>query len=187
MDTSRLISRVLIYTAQVLTQVRDEHLRRTLHDAVDDMLRASLDGAALEEPAGILQECLEQCSAAGAAPLGSLLFAERHVLLLRLHLRSAPAIKAAPTVPAARPASRPPGPVSVAPVGNGHLTKTSKRVLARIKELGIGRPRDIIEKCRPLSDRTVKRSLRELVLAGLVRRDTQDGNVIYAPVRVPET
>src|SRR3972149_4444390 len=100
----RLLSRILIYSAQVLVEVREENLRRMLSEALDDFLRAALDGdgdgGPVHESAGVLSACLEDIGIAGAAPGSPLLLPERHVLLLQLHLQAHPA-------PDTRASSRP--------------------------------------------------------------------------------
>lgn len=63
------------------------------------------------------------------------------------------------------------------------ITKNQQRILDALQQVGPSRTRDLVAHVAgTLSDRTVKRSLKELVAAELVCRNEKDGAIVYARV-----
>lgn len=187
-QTVRLLLRVLMHSAQLLSYVRDPFLQRSLQDALQESLAAGLrspgDSGALAVPVAELQRCLEDVSLTSHVPMREMLMAERYVLLLLMHVRSFPA--KVPDVPVSASGATTkitPGPDPVPAHGNGvqgnGLTETMRTVFA---SLGDGKPvrvRDVIARCGRLSERTVRRNLKELVSTGMVLTSFRDGVVMY--------
>jgi len=62
------------------------------------------------------------------------------------------------------------------------LNQNKKKILTFIKQ-SPARTKDIVYEFGVLSSRTVKRSLRELIEAGLVKKETRDRGVIYTAAK----
>jgi len=162
----------------------DEDARAELNDdaafAVHVWTAASGDirAAELRDWCGQAMGALERLRGPGIAHRGLL---RASVALLRLRA-SLPAPESAPAK-AFRPVSRSkesaPRPVT--------LGTNQKRLLEALRAAGPVRTRDLITQLAgQLSDRTIKRGLKELAVAGLIRRTESGGAVIYEVVTVAE-
>lgn len=194
-QTIRLLTKTLSYGARIAVQIADPSLARLTQDAMESLVRSAVtaepacaggpDSAALNGSLDELRRCLEDAGLVNAAPLADLLLAERHALLLQLHLNrhSAPAARAVqnrpPRIPVQAGEAHPVAHASGNGSLNGRMTDAMRQVLNALKSSEPSRSRDIIARCRPLSERTVKRSLQNLVTAGLVSKELQDGTVLY--------
>jgi hypothetical protein len=183
-QTIRLLSRILVHGGEVLAHLMHPHLVRTLQDALESLLRAAFTDAAdrdaLIAAAQQLRVCLEDVSIVSGAPLGSLLLAERHVLLLQLHLGAerahTPRSGGTVRVAAGTPLPQPKTPARI----TGNAKETMEEVLTFVRTSGPIQARDIIAGCGPhVSPRTVKRRIRDLLAAGHIRREDRDGVLLY--------
>lgn len=188
-QTIRHFSRAVLSCASVLPHIKDGFLARSLEDAVLNCIEAGMrpdaGGRLLFDAASELHRCLEDTGMTQAAPLRALLLAERHVLLLMLHLRSSHQTgRTAHQVPRAEVErtshQRSENSVSRSILTNGRITDTMKQVLEGIKKTQPARAKEIIEFCGALSERTVKRNLTELVRAGLASKVVENGSVLYS-------
>lgn len=186
--TTRLLSRAVLSCATVLAHMGDPFLARSLEDAIQQCIEAGMrldrDTRHVARSVADLHRSLEDVSLIQSAPLRALLLAERHVLLLLLHVRSdAPSKKVvsrAPQPSAASGVQKQAAAVARNGRVNGRVTDTMKQVLEGIKKTQPARAKDIIEFCDSLSERTVKRNLTELVRAGYANKSVQNGSVLYS-------
>jgi len=186
-QTICLIMRAVLYSSQVLSHVRDPYLQRSLQDAIEACLKIGMDSASepsrMQVPVAELHRRLEDISLTSIVPLRSLLLAERHVLLLLVHVRSFPDIKKQ-SVPGTSRDDRISEVIDTSMTdSNGlldqRLTETMKQVLTGIQTKQPARAKDIIQHCQPLSERTIRRNLKELVTSGLVIKEMHGGTILY--------
>jgi len=183
--TIRLLARTLWYGARLAPALGDSYLRNEFQERMEDLLATAAEGQdvlVVFQAGRRLHRILERIHASGNVRLEDLLLAERYVLLLMVHLRSSDRLVA--------PVSRPPASSrkddEKAPVVDSvkeiEVSDTAQTVLAAIKKGGSARARDVIRRCAPLSDRTVKRCLKELADVGLVQKENREGAVFYRSV-----
>lgn len=185
--TVRLLSKTVLYSVQVLEQVRDAHWYRELQDAIERCIRAAVrtDASRHDELSDVCRElhrCLQDIGLTYQHAIRPLLLAERHVLLLLLHVRGGTVPEKRSHVPAQKPVARISEESGDSP-SNGHISESAQQVLLGIQRTGPVRAKDIIAHCRPFSERTVRRSLKELVDQGLVVKDSSQGGVRYRVAR----
>lgn len=190
-QTIRLFSRALLHSVEVLAHVKDPYLYRTLQDSIEQSIRVAVqsggDSRELSDAILEIHRCLEEISSFQADAIRPLLLAERHVLLLLLHVRSRSdsAHRSVPVASKRSPSAQ--SPKSSKELGNGlvngHLSSSARQVLRGVQETEPVRAKDIIEHCSPMSERTIRRSLKELVLLGLVSKDAREGAIRYRAVQ----
>jgi hypothetical protein len=191
---TRQFSKALLYSASVLTGVRDTYLYRSLQDAIEHCVRAgirtSCQGPSFIQAIMELHRWLQEVGAIETGSLRSLLLAERHVLLVLLHSSSEPISKEKHerTAKERKPAQPAPsaganGTADRTMLMNGQVSPSAQQVLRGVQETGPVRAKDIIRHCRPMSERTVRRSLSELVTTGLIVKDANNGTVRYKVAR----
>ena len=61
------------------------------------------------------------------------------------------------------------------------LTENQERILGFIRQSEVARAKDIIDEFSVLSERTVKRNLKELMSSGLVQKRLENRAVFYLP------
>lgn len=188
-QTIRLFSRALLHSVSVLNDVSDTYLYRSLQDAIEQCVRVGVQsggqGQMLADAIGELHRCLQDVGSTGTTSLRPLLLAERHLLLLLLHVRSTPPAQnpkntGTSTSPETRSAQGNGAPVETHEGAmNGRLSASAHQIFQGVQETGPVRAKDIIEHCSPMSERTVRRGLRELVSLGLVVKNARNGAVLY--------
>jgi hypothetical protein len=184
-QTRRLLARTLVHTGEVLAHLTHPQLARSLQDTLEGLLRSACrdesDVETLADAAQSLRRELEGISVVSGAPLASLLVAERHVLLLQLHLGTS---RTQGAQQAKRRASLSvPRIMSTRPKVSANIRESMEQVLGYVRTTGPSQARDIISGCAPvLSERTVKRRIKDLVRDGKLRKEEADGTLLYRAV-----
>jgi hypothetical protein len=149
-----------------------DDVRDDVRDSAATLIRLCMDGARNEED--IRQWCthtlglLDMC--ASDASLSVRAHASAHVAVLRVQALIGSAEEAQPT-PKAQPK---------APRAARSLNANQKKLLACIQEHPDIRTKDLVERfSQQLSDRSVKRVLKELLEAGALERTQNEGAVLY--------
>ena len=182
-DRAKNFINTVIFVSRIFSGLKDKFLARKLYDKLSDFVSAySLpprDNGAQYNPALLtainslleLLDYLEHSKAVAAPPL---LYARRNLFSLKLQtMRAAEKPKVierekkefSPAIPKQKK--------DISVSGN------KERIYNYIKRSPNSRTKDIIYEFSVLSDRTVKRNLKELVSEGLVRRVAKDKAVYY--------
>lgn len=178
-QTTRLLTRSILYCAEVLALTQHAYLQRNLQETLETVIREALsDPDSVYSSAGLLQRSLEEISLVGAAPIQKMLLAERHVLLLQLHLKSVRE-HSARVERGTRATNSKSGNQSSSDVSGRRVTDTMKQVLTCIQKNQPAQAKDVIAKCSSLSQRTVKRRLRDLLETGMIIKKISDGITLY--------
>lgn len=199
MDTNeknvRLFSRAVLHSVQVLDAIEDAHLYRTLQDAIEYGIRTAMGGdlssSKFLDACGDLRQCLEEVGSLQPDVLRAQLLAERHVLLLLIHVGAhirtpvakKPVVQGSPKAVTREEST----PAKVRPSVDEHVSESAQQVLTGVQQTGPVRAKDIIAHCSPMSERTVRRSLRELVEIGRVTKDASHGTVRYRVAQEQES
>ena len=190
-QTIRLFSRALLHSMTVLVSTRDIYAYRSLQDVIEYCTRvavqSSCEGRVFVGAIRELHHSLQEVTATQTESLKSLLLAERHVLLLLVHMTSVVASNQK-TVPSSMtprdvrvPKVRNPESVKIIRTSGKkeQLSASAQQVFIGVQKTEPVRAKDIIKHCSPMSERTVRRSLSELVSAGHVVKDARNGAVHY--------
>ena len=182
-DRAKNFINTVIFVSRIFSGLKDKFLARKLYDKLSDFVSAySLppgDNVAQYNPTLLtsinsLLELLEYLEHSKAVAVPPLLYARRNLFSLKLQtMRAAEKPKVierekkefSPAIPKQKK--------DISVSGN------KERIYNYIKRSPNSRTKDIIYEFSVLSDRTVKRNLKELVSEGLVRRVAKDKAVYY--------
>ena len=125
-----------------------------------------------------LLDYLEHSKSVSTAPL---LYARKNLLNLKLELIK---LHQQPIQPASKPKENKPAAPIVKNIQPRNLKESSnkERIFNFIKHSPNSRTKEIIEEFNILSERTVKRNLKELTTEGLVRKFAKDNGVYYSVI-----
>ena len=165
----------VIFVSRIFSGLKDKFLARKLYDKLSDFISAYVACVAQSKGGDIkvatdslleLLDYLEHSKMVAATPL---LYARRSLFAFKLQLiRTQPE---QPIVEKERKAASPAAP-KIKPKIN--LSGNKEKILNYIKHSPDSRTKDIIYEFSVLSERTVKRNLKELVSDGLVKKSSKD-------------
>lgn len=168
----------VIFVSRIFAGLKDKFLARKLYDKLSGFISAyvaqSRDGDIKVAADSLLEllDYLEHSKITAATPL---LYARRNLLAFKLQL-----IRVQPEklqiVEKERKAASPAAPKIKKEV---NLSGNKEKILNYIKRSPDSRTKDIVYEFNILSDRTVKRNLKELVSEGLVKKVSKNKAVYY--------
>lgn len=191
-------SNSIILLAKILTKIEDKFLAQKLYNKISDMVFAFIMQHSMSHNAtcqnllnstnSILDflELLAHNSKSDATPL---LLAQRNLLKFKLYVlkqtnprvsEAIPVMKANKPLPST-PEIQTPKPVLKNKLAQSVLKSDSnkERIYNFVKKFPDARTKEIIDEFNTLSDRTVKRNLRELTDGGFLKKKSENGAVYY--------
>lgn len=117
------------------------------------------------------------------APLPLLLTARKNLLKVKIVLRRYPPIRSSSVLKETRN-SQEQEPKKANAAVSISLSLNQQKIFDFIKRSPSVRPKDIMQALPHLSERTVKRNLKELIREGLLKKRSLDNGVYYSPVHV---
>ncbi|MBI2068824.1 MAG: hypothetical protein HYT67_01835 [Candidatus Yanofskybacteria bacterium] len=173
----------VIFVSRIFSGLKDKFLARKLYDKLSDFVSAHSpppkDNVAQYSPTLLtatdslleLLDYLEHSKTVAATPL---LYARRSLFAFKLQLiRTQPKPQ---IIEKERKAASPAAPKIKKEI---NLSGNKEKILNYIKRSPDSRTKDIIYEFSILSERTVKRNLKELVSEGLVKKSSKDNAVYY--------
>ena len=166
----------VIFVSRIFSGLKDKFLARKLYDKLSDFVSAyvaqSQDGD-IKVATDFLLELLDYLEHSKIVAATPLLYARRSLFAFKLQLiRTQPE---QPIVEKERAAS----PAAPKIKKEINLSGNKEKILNYIKHSPDSRTKDIIYEFSVLSERTVKRNLKELVSEGLVKKSSKDNAVFY--------
>lgn len=188
----------IILLAKLLTKIEDKFLAQKLHNKISNMVSAyvmqyeashNISCQSLANSIDNILDYLELLAHNSRSDGTPLLLAQRNLLKFKLHIlkqtnlgasKAVPAVKVNGTLPL-MPEIRTLKPIlknkSMRSVLKSDSSK--ERIYNFIKKFPDARTKEIIDEFNALSDRTVKRNLRELIDEGFLKKKSENGAVYY--------
>src|SRR3989344_3909897 len=170
-DRTKNFINTVIFVSRIFSGLKDKFLARKLYDKLSDFISAYVAQSASGDIKVVtdslleLLDYLEHSKTTAATPL---LYARRSLFAFKLQLiRTQPE---QPIVEKERAAS----PAAPKIKKEINLSGNKEKILNYIKHSPDSRTKDIIYEFSVLSERTVKRNLKELVSGGLVKKSSKD-------------
>lgn len=170
----------VIFVSRIFSGLKDKFLARKLYDKLSDFISAYVAqsaGGDIKVVTDCLLELLDYLEHSKMVAAAPLLYARRSLFAFKLQL-----IRIQPeqlTVEKERQAVSPAVPKIKKEI---NLSGNKQKILNYIKRSPDSRTKDIIYEFSVLSERTVKRNLKELVNDGLVKKSSKDKAVFYHTV-----
>lgn len=175
----------VIFVSRIFAGLKDKFLARKLYDKLSDFISAYVaqsGGGDIKVAADSLLELLDYLEHSKITAATPLLYARRNLLAFKLQL-----IRVQPEPKVVDPVRSREGSQRVS-ASNGvekerkketNLSGNKEKILNYIKRSPDSRTKDIVYEFNILSDRTVKRNLKELVSEGLVKKVSKNKAVYY--------
>ena len=178
----------VIFVSRIFTGLKDKFLARKLYDKLSDLVSAYSerkgDGSPYVAQSGLsklltatnsLLDILDYMEHSKTTAPSPLLNARRSFFAFKLQVIRAPA----KPLSVVREEKKEVSPVALKPKKEINLAGNKEKILNYIKRAPNSRTKDIIYEFSVLSERTVKRNLKELVGGGLLKRVSKDKAVYY--------
>jgi hypothetical protein len=167
----------VIFVSRIFSGLKDKFLARKLYDKLSEFISAYVaqsEGGDIKVATDALLDLLDYLEHSKAVGITPLLYARRNLFAFKLQLMRVSArpqkakSEAAYAMPAPKPLKK-----------EINLSGNKEKILNYIKRSPNSRTKDIIYEFSVLSERTVKRNLKELVGDGLLQRVSKDKAVYY--------
>lgn len=166
----------VIFVSRIFSGLKDKFLARKLYDKLSEFISSYVAQSAgdIRVATDSLLELLDYLEHSKMVAATPLLYARRSLFAFKLQL-----IRIQPRQPAAEKERKAVSPDVPKVKKEINLSGNKQKILNYIKRSPDSRTKDIIYEFSVLSDRTVKRNLKELVSEGLVKKVAKDNAVYY--------
>lgn len=176
-DKTKNFINTVIFVSRIFSGLKDKFLARKLYDKLSDFVSAYVaqsKGGDIKSATDALIDVLDYLEHSKAASPSPLLYARRSLFAFKLQLTRLPAKPQAP-----KEEKKEVSPAAPQPKKEINLAGNKEKILNYVKRSPNSRTKDIIYEFSVLSERTVKRNLKELVSDGLLKKISKDKAVYY--------